>query len=253
MSHVRCWVSKILARRVCRLSCILKALSFTFHLLAFFLLSRRSHDDDDSWPHACNNQQHNIIMYKQPLPCNLHCLETSSQTATVVNIETIMSAAAILLRSSSSSAVGRNIIRRLQKTSALSSAYRALECNVHTNIPNYRSNTREFSSKETVTITYCDPDGTEHSVEAEIGKHLLDVAHDNNIELEGKFIFLAQGNQYHTKRTTSNMTIFWNDSTIEFISQEHVVENLHAQLVILCLNKKCMMLFHQSLMRKRIC
>mmetsp|Transcript_14185 Transcript_14185/g.21915 ORF Transcript_14185/g.21915 Transcript_14185/m.21915 type:complete len:165 (+) Transcript_14185:87-581(+) len=96
-----------------------------------------------------------------------------------------MSAAAILLRSSSSSAVGRNIIRRLQKTSALSSAYRALECNVNTNIPNYRSNIRAFSSKETVTITYCDPDGTEHPVEAEIGKHLLDVAHDNNIELEG--------------------------------------------------------------------
>jgi len=36
-----------------------------------------------------------------------------------------------------------------------------------------------------VTITYCDPYGTEHPVEAEIGKHLLDVAHDNNIELEG--------------------------------------------------------------------
>ena len=59
-----------------------------------------------------------------------------------------------------------------------------------------------------MTITYCDPDGTEYPVEAEIGKHLLDVAHDNNIELEGKFIFLAQGNQYHTKRTTSNMAIF---------------------------------------------
>lgn len=106
-----------------------------------------------------------------------------------------MSAAAILLRSSSY-AVGRNISRRLQKTSAPSSAYRAVQHNT----PNYRSTTRAFSSKETVTITYCDPDGTEHPVEAEIGKHLLDVAHDNNIELEGKFIFLAQGNQCTAQR-----------------------------------------------------
>mmetsp|Transcript_13822 Transcript_13822/g.20589 ORF Transcript_13822/g.20589 Transcript_13822/m.20589 type:complete len:161 (-) Transcript_13822:227-709(-) len=89
----------------------------------------------------------------------------------------------ILLRSSSSAA-GCNIVRRLQGTSAPSSAYRALNCYVQ-NIPNNRSTTRAFSSKETVTITYCDPDGTEHPVEAEIGKHLLDVAHDNNIELEG--------------------------------------------------------------------
>mmetsp|Transcript_17825 Transcript_17825/g.27059 ORF Transcript_17825/g.27059 Transcript_17825/m.27059 type:complete len:163 (-) Transcript_17825:125-613(-) len=90
-----------------------------------------------------------------------------------------------LLRSSSS-AIGCSIIRRLQgtSTSAPSSAYRALNCYVQ-NIPNNRSTTRAFSSKETVTITYCDPDGTEHPVEAEIGKHLLDVAHDNNIELEG--------------------------------------------------------------------
>eukprot|EP00985_Skeletonema_marinoi_P017177 scaffold9359_cov208-Skeletonema_marinoi.AAC.6 len=89
-----------------------------------------------------------------------------------------------LLLRSSSSAVGCSIIRRLQGTSAPSSAYRALNCYVQ-NIPNNRSTTRAFSSKETVTITYCDPDGTEHPVEAEIGKHLLDVAHDNNIELEG--------------------------------------------------------------------
>ena len=99
----------------------------------------------------------------------------------------------ILSRSSSSAAVGRNIIRRLHGTSAPSSAYhRALNCYVQ-NIPNNRSTTRAFSSKETVAITYCDPDGTEHPVEAEIGKHLLDVAHDNNIELEGKFVFSAQG------------------------------------------------------------
>mmetsp|Transcript_13892 Transcript_13892/g.28154 ORF Transcript_13892/g.28154 Transcript_13892/m.28154 type:complete len:161 (-) Transcript_13892:297-779(-) len=44
---------------------------------------------------------------------------------------------------------------------------------------------RSFSSKETVTITYIDASGDEHPVQAEVGKHLLDVAHDNNIELEG--------------------------------------------------------------------
>lgn len=37
----------------------------------------------------------------------------------------------------------------------------------------------------TVTITFVDPVGKEHEVQAEVGKHLLDVAHDNNIELEG--------------------------------------------------------------------
>ena len=37
----------------------------------------------------------------------------------------------------------------------------------------------------TVAITFVDPVGKEHEVQAEVGKHLLDVAHDNNIELEG--------------------------------------------------------------------
>ena len=94
----------------------------------------------------------------------------------------------IILLRSLSSAVGRNIIsRQLHGTSAPASAYRALNCYIP-NMQNNSSTTRAFSSKETVTITYCDPDGTEHPVEAEIGKHLLDVAHDNNIELEGKFV-----------------------------------------------------------------
>jgi len=41
---------------------------------------------------------------------------------------------------------------------------------------------RKFS---TVTITYIEPNGDETKVEAEIGKNLLDIAQDNNIELEG--------------------------------------------------------------------
>ncbi|KAL7437730.1 hypothetical protein ACHAXM_006222 [Skeletonema potamos] len=84
-----------------------------------------------------------------------------------------------------STAAGCNIIRRLQVISAPSSASRALNCYVQSTLGNRFTTIRALSSKETVTITYCDPDGTEHPVEAEIGKHLLDVAHDNNIELEG--------------------------------------------------------------------
>ena len=38
---------------------------------------------------------------------------------------------------------------------------------------------------ETVQITFIDPLDKEHVVPAEVGKSLLDVAHDNNIELEG--------------------------------------------------------------------
>ena len=34
-------------------------------------------------------------------------------------------------------------------------------------------------------ITYVEADGTEKQVQAEIGKNMLDVAHDNNVELEG--------------------------------------------------------------------
>ena len=38
---------------------------------------------------------------------------------------------------------------------------------------------------KTVPITYIEPSGEEKEVQAEVGKNLLDVAHDNNIELEG--------------------------------------------------------------------
>lgn len=40
--------------------------------------------------------------------------------------------------------------------------------------------------KNTVSITYVDPDGEEKTVDAEIGQNLLHVAHDNNVELEGE-------------------------------------------------------------------
>jgi hypothetical protein len=52
---------------------------------------------------------------------------------------------------------------------------------------NFISTGRLFSSYgRTVQITYIDQGGKEHSVNAEIGKSLMDTAHDNNIELEGK-------------------------------------------------------------------
>ena len=43
-------------------------------------------------------------------------------------------------------------------------------------------------SKEsaTVPITYIEADGTERTVQAKIGSNLLDTAHDNGVELEGR-------------------------------------------------------------------
>jgi ferredoxin-2, mitochondrial len=42
---------------------------------------------------------------------------------------------------------------------------------------------------ETVAITYVEADGTEKQVQAEVGKNLMQVAHDNNVELEGNTAF----------------------------------------------------------------
>ena len=38
---------------------------------------------------------------------------------------------------------------------------------------------------KTVPIIYIEPSGEEKEVQAEVGKNLLDIAHENNIELEG--------------------------------------------------------------------
>jgi ferredoxin len=43
----------------------------------------------------------------------------------------------------------------------------------------------DLQPAKTVSITYVDPDGEETTVNAEIGQNLLNVAHDNNVELEG--------------------------------------------------------------------
>jgi len=39
-----------------------------------------------------------------------------------------------------------------------------------------------------VPITFVDTTGEEIEVQAQVGKHLLDVAQDNDIELEGRFL-----------------------------------------------------------------
>jgi ferredoxin-2, mitochondrial len=41
------------------------------------------------------------------------------------------------------------------------------------------------TAETTVPITFVEADGTEKVVQAAIGKHMLDVAHDNDVELEG--------------------------------------------------------------------
>ncbi len=55
----------------------------------------------------------------------------------------------------------------------------------------YQQGTRSFHQSallhevKTVKVTFIDPLEKEIVVDAEVGKHLLDIAHDNNIELEG--------------------------------------------------------------------
>jgi ferredoxin-2, mitochondrial len=44
---------------------------------------------------------------------------------------------------------------------------------------------QQEDEKKTVPITFVEADGTEKLVHAVVGRHLLDVAHDNNVELEG--------------------------------------------------------------------
>lgn len=45
--------------------------------------------------------------------------------------------------------------------------------------------TPSVSSVSTVPVTFVEADGTEKTVDATVGSHLLDVAHDNAVELEG--------------------------------------------------------------------
>ena len=60
---------------------------------------------------------------------------------------------------------------------------------VRSSASDYQVSTRAYSSTtpsfKTVSITYIEADGTSKTVDAEVGKDLMTVAHDNDIELEG--------------------------------------------------------------------
>jgi Ferredoxin len=49
----------------------------------------------------------------------------------------------------------------------------------------HSSNSYRDNKDTTVKVTFIDPMGVEKTVDAQIGKNLLQVAHDHNIELEG--------------------------------------------------------------------
>ena len=51
----------------------------------------------------------------------------------------------------------------------------------------------------TVPIIYVEADGTEREVQAEIGNNLLQIAHDNDIELEGKSLWKSSGSKLEMK------------------------------------------------------
>jgi hypothetical protein len=44
------------------------------------------------------------------------------------------------------------------------------------------------NAENTVKITYNEADGSSKTVDAEIGQNLMDVAHANDIELEGAYV-----------------------------------------------------------------
>jgi len=50
---------------------------------------------------------------------------------------------------------------------------------------NFSAVAQEDAATDTVPITFIYPNGEEVQAQAEIGKHMLDVAHDNNVDLEG--------------------------------------------------------------------
>lgn len=47
---------------------------------------------------------------------------------------------------------------------------------------------------KTVPIVYIEPSGEEKEVQAEVGKNLLDIAHENDIELEGTRLDVVMAN-----------------------------------------------------------
>ena len=58
--------------------------------------------------------------------------------------------------------------------------------------------------QETVKVTYIDSMGDSHIVDAEVGKNLLDIAHDNDLELEGEFIAMCRRLLYTIEKNYLN-------------------------------------------------
>ena len=44
---------------------------------------------------------------------------------------------------------------------------------------------KPYASSPRITVTYIDKENKDHTVQAPIGKNLLEVAHDNEVDLEG--------------------------------------------------------------------
>jgi len=61
---------------------------------------------------------------------------------------------------------------------------------------------------ETVPIIFVEADGTEREVQAEIGQSLLEVAHSNNVELEGKFYNKRMNESCGTKSYETHTILF---------------------------------------------
>jgi ferredoxin len=47
------------------------------------------------------------------------------------------------------------------------------------------TNHKQTNSTNSISVTFVDKDGAETTVRAPLGKSLLEVAHDNDVELEG--------------------------------------------------------------------
>ncbi|GFR40038.1 hypothetical protein Agub_g576 [Astrephomene gubernaculifera] len=56
---------------------------------------------------------------------------------------------------------------------------------LHTTTCSSHESSSSSDGQETISITYIDKEGKEHTVAAPIGKNLLEVAHENEIDLEG--------------------------------------------------------------------
>ena len=76
-------------------------------------------------------------------------------------------------------------------------------------------------------VTYIEPDGTEKTVDAEIGKDLMTIAHDNNVDLEGTAKGFFEEAQWQSPSKKISVFAFASRSR-----QVHAAASWHAQLVI---------------------